>query len=202
MIEQLSFTRGETIFSKLRPEVFNKYFPSGQIEKINVDKIPPVANDLFEYQNKQSLILPTDYELSDSYLHIHHSSYESTYVSHQTISQRIGTPVMTTNLIDLDKFGNEQGYGQITFYPTDKNPYFANKPFGSSLLTEINYRKKGLGQRRMLMMNALSIMLYDLPLYSEIVTPQAERILEKMLNESMVDKYVEPGRKDRYIFKR
>lgn len=202
MIEESRVTRGETILSTHDPNVFKKHFSSAQIEIISADKVPPVAIDLFELCSKR-FINPKDYKPGnfDAYFLIRHDSGEVTYAVQQTKTYWTGSTEILIDLIDLDQSGNQQGDGEIRYDPSDDRPCFKNKPFTGWTETEENYRKRGLGRRRLLMMNALSQMLYGLPLHSDTtILEQEKRILEKLLDEGKVSKYKE-GEHDRYVFK-
>jgi hypothetical protein len=188
-----------------KEDVFNKYFPSGQIEMINVDKIPSVVNDYFEFKSEQ-LIDPKDYKPGNfnMFFLIKHVSGEFTYGAQQTktYDHKKGSTEILVHLVDIDQFGNKQGDGEIRNNISDNHTYFKNKPFAGWTKTEENFTERGLGLRRFLMMNALSQMLYSLPLHSDtIILDKAKRILEKLLANGKVEKYKE-GERDRYVFKK
>lgn len=203
MIKESSNAGGGTAEFTAKADVFRKYLPSAQIEVIQSDKIPHVAVDFFEFRNKQ-FIDPKDYKPGnfDKYFLIRHDSGEITYAAQQRKTYWSGSTEIITNLIDFDQSGDRQGDGEIRYDPT-----FKGKPFVGWSGTEDNYQMRGLGIRRLLMMNALSQILHGLPLHSSnhFLTPRRtgngeKGIWEKLLSEGKVDKYKE-GEQGRYVFK-
>src|ERR1035437_9640835 len=205
MIE-LNLIGRETASFIAKADIFKKYLPSAQIEIINAEKVPSIAKDFFEFKSR-SLMAPRDYRPGNfsAFFLISHNSGGVTYVVQQTkiYDHKEGATETLVHIIDVDQFGNKQGDGEIRNNVSDNRAYFKNKPFVGWTETEENLRGKGLGLglRRLLMMNALSQMLYGLPLHTDtIITRSSGRILKRLARKGKIDKYKE-GERNRYVFK-
>ncbi len=91
------------------------------------------------------------------------------------------------------------GHSELRYNISNKSKYFKNKPFIGFNDTEREFQRKGLGWRRMRLMNAFAQMRYGAPLYSDtLMSEQAEGLWQKLVKEGKAKK-IKEGKVHRYV---
>jgi len=181
---------------------FNEYLVNCKIETIALDQIPKDAMDYFETRSKRFMDMK-DYEPCnfDKSFVIIHDDGSKTYVVQQTktYSSNNDTEELTyiAHINDRKEF---TGYGEMRKNLNNPDDYFKDKPFVGYTRTTDKHLKQGLGMQRLYIMNALTQMLYDLPLNSDTtLVTSAKRLWERLVQRSHAKKYKQ-GEHDRYVF--
>ena len=148
-------------------------------------------------------ILPTDYLPGnfDKFFIIHHSNGERTHIAQQTKTYATnGDTENLSYLCDMDRDNIIVGHGEIRFNISNTSNYFKDKPFVGYTQTLEGNEKKGLGTRRLYIMNALSQAVYQLPLNSDtLIGEDAEKLWKSLVNLGVAKSYKE-GKNNRYAF--
>ena len=204
----------ENIFSaepdaapKQQSKLFEHYLPGSVITPESLENIPPQAVAALEEQS-QYLVRFDNYRPGnfEKLFVISHADASKTYVGVQTKTYGDdGDTERLMHLIDVGVDDQEIGHGEVRLHidgPKKESAYFKDKPFVGGTNTEDGSRGKGLGMRRLRMMNALTHMQYNLPLHSDTLqSPEAKRLWEKLVAEGAAKKYREEvGKNERYMF--
>ncbi len=175
---------------------------SSRIDELVQSQIPDKVMTWFEDRSAM-LIDPRNYKTGNftAFYIIHHRSGDITYAARQMKTYDTnGDTEDLVHLIDIDSNGNEEGQAEIRNNISNSNPYFKDKPFVGYTMTTEGLRNKGLGTRRLLIMNTFSKMLYGFPLHSDtLISEGAKRLWERLVKEDKATKYLE-GKNDRYRF--
>lgn len=199
MIEKISTNNQE----KIDLSIFNEYFPDGKIEEITIDEVPENAMEYFESKSSQFTTsdnyIPKNFE---KFFVINHAENNQTYLAQQTKTyDNIDETEKLTYFVDINN-GAIEGRSELRFNIRCKKEneiYFKNKPFTGWTDTEENARRKGLGTRRIFMMNAFSQMMHGFPLYSDtVITFEAKKMWEKLVSQGKAKKFKEDSN-DRYV---
>lgn len=185
-------------------EVFHRHFPSGRVGTYPLDQVPTPALEKFEGYSRRfiekSEYFPGNF---DAVFRVNHEDGTNTYVAKQEKSYKERNKLIaedSTYLIDLDQSGVIVGWGEIRKSLTDQGDYFKDKPFVGYTYTETEHRGKGLGQRRIIMMNAISQMLYHFPLNSDTtLSSDAARVWEGLVATGKAKRYMQ-GESQRFVF--
>ena len=180
---------------------FNEYFPIKEIKQISQEEVPDFVMKIFEMKSHQFLH-PDDYELDnfEVFFLITHLDDSKTYITQQTKTYDTnGETEMLTFFVDSSN--NElEGYSELRLNFSNSIKYFIDKPFVGFTDTEQKFRNKGLGVRRLKIMNAFSESFYGLPIYSDtLITESAKRVWEKLVIGGEAHKFLE-DKKERYGF--
>ena len=191
------------------PEIiFKEHFPDASIEKISVDQIPAFVIELFEI--KSQVLIPVDRYRPmnfDRFFLITHNNGSRTYCADQVkyYSDESDTEQLSY-FIDVNDDEEFQGDSElrkrisVAGKSGSENAFFVNKPFVGGTHTQEYCRRKGLGLRRIRMMNAYAQMTYGLPLHSDtLLSPEAKRLWERLVKEGEAKRYKE-GKHDRFQF--
>lgn len=188
--------------TSLNPEVFQHYFPSGRIEKIELQDVPMHALTYFEQKSAQ-LINENEYRPGnfDQIMLVSHNDGSQTYIAHQTKTYSTNNDTESLiYLVDMNGKGENVGHGEVRKNISNTAPFFKDKPFVSYTFTEDDHTQRGLGRRRLLLMNALSQMMYGFPLNSDTVLIDKEKKLwERLVAENRAKQYQE-GPNPRFVF--
>ncbi len=200
-MENLDFKNKKFDLEKVKDD-FCKFFRGSSIEEIDLNNIPKEAMTFFE-NHSELLISSKDYKPGnfEFFFLIKHSNGDITYLAQQTKNyhEKVGIERLTYFWETRNK--ENIGHGELRYNISDKDEFFKNKPFVGFSETEKEFQKQGLGKRRLLLMNAYSQMLYQLPLYSsDIITPKAENIWVQLEGEGLAQKLIGENRK-RYVMK-
>jgi hypothetical protein len=150
-------------------EVFKHYFPGGQIANCALDVLPVTARKFFE--QRAQMFGPEKY-VPGNFTHlflITHPNGDQTFVATETkIHSDEGGPDEWAYLIEYNSDNAKLGYAVMRRAKSPTTPHFSDKPYGDHNYTEDGFRKHALAVRRLKIMNALSQMLYGMPLNSDI----------------------------------
>ena len=95
--------------------------------------------------------------------------------------------------------GEKVGHGEIRWNDTSKDPFFVDKPFVGMTRTEEDFRREGLGLRRIKLMNAIAQMRYGKPLYSStLMTREAKSVWGKLQEQGIAERFME-GDHERFV---
>lgn len=162
-------------------DIFSQHFPEEVISEVRMAALPTIAVNLFEGMSRR-FILPEEYKVGNfkKFYRIDFEDENQIYVATQTKQEDL------IYLIELNHEGFEVGHGEVRIDIDNKD---STKPtpycFVGFIRTEEDFQRRGLGERRLCVMNALSQALYGSTLYSgAIITeesgqPFMERLCEK-----------------------
>ncbi len=183
-------------------EIFTQHFPTGEIQPIDLAQIPKEAVDYLGIRSR-ALINRSDYRPSnfDASFVVDHHEGGRTFITQQTKTYRTnGATKALTYFVDINEEGKVTGFGELRLSLTDPRDYFKNKPFVGYTQTERAFQRKGLGTRRLRLMNAISNMLYSLPLHSDtLLSKESGGVWERLVRKGKARKYKQ-GKEDRYSF--
>lgn len=143
---------------------FRQYFKDN-LKIAEYDEIDRCALKMFESYSS-SFIHPRAYKSRDFHqLFIIESGSDIVFVAHQT---KIYNPDSAERLVYLVEMSKSRyiGHGEIRFNPNSEEPFFKDKPFVGFTNTEEAFRRRGIGTRRLEIMNGLTNILFNLPLHS------------------------------------
>lgn len=162
-------------------ETFKKFFPQGSIEEISFDTIPSEVLEFFEGMSAR-FVSPDNYKSDNfeiAYL-IKHDNGDLTYVAEQEKDYQEKGIEKNAYFFDV-RDGKKIGHGELRYSANRKEEFFDQKPFVGFTNTEDDYRRLGLGERRLFEMGAYSQIRYGLPLYSSTtITKEAEKVWQKL----------------------
>jgi hypothetical protein len=172
-------------------EVFKQYFLGGQIAKCEPDALPVTARDFFE--DRARMFGPKEYA-PGNFTHlflISHPNGDQTFVATETKNHKdAGGPDEWAYLMEYNSDGVKLGSAVMRRAILATTPHFADKPYADHNNTETDFIKHGLAIRRLKMMNALSQMLYRMPLNSDIgLSAENCRRWEKLVAEGQAVAY-------------
>jgi hypothetical protein len=191
-------------------EVFTHWLPNTQITTISPENIPEAALGVFEDKSSCFIDPETYRPLNFNFLYlIKHGGGDRTFVATQTKDLNDG-PEQSAYVVDVDDDGQIMGYSELRYVYDNPKDFFKGKPFEQWSGTEQEFTHRGLSTRRIFVMNALSQMLYRLPLYSSThfvhhTNDQDERIQpqkivwEKLVIKGFARKFKQGGY-DRFVF--
>jgi hypothetical protein len=197
MSEKFNSQKEEVVLS-----VFKKYFPDAEICEVGLADIPKKVLEYFEFKSSQFLD-PDKYKKNnfENFFVVRHRDGLLTYVAQQTKDYNDNDVEKLTFFAD---YKNDAVVGRAELRlkikcAKEKEPYFKNKPFVGWIETKENLRKSGLGTKRLFLMNSVSQMCYNLPLYSDTVnSPEMKSLWEELVKSGMATKFKE-GDYDRYV---
>jgi hypothetical protein len=178
---------------------FDNFFKEGNVKELHIEDLPEDVLKFFE-SNSAKFILPEDYKPEDfkRFLLVNHENGDQTYIANQTKEYYNKSVEDLSYLVDYRGEDN-LGHAELRYNPLSNSEYFKDKPFVGYTVTEEKYQKKGLGRRRLFLMNALAETLYNNPVYSDtIITDEAKNLWEKLVQENLAKK-IKEGDKDRYV---
>jgi len=182
-------------------EVFARFFPDAQINNCAIADIPKAALAYFECKSHQFVnrneYVPGNFTRLMSVVH---SDGNKTYLAVQTKTYTSNKDTEElTYLVDTDQEGLGIGYGEIRKRIYGKRKFFKDKPFVGDTFTKEENRSTGLGGRRLLIMNAICQILYQLPLYSDTLMSKEARSLWENLAALGKAKMQKEGKADRFV---
>jgi len=203
-------------------DVFETHYPAGHMRPISLDKIPPAAMNKFEGYSCR--FIP-----SHSYVE---RNFDKSFII--TTGDAMKTYVVTQDKkYPSDQFGDKRNiekqayfvamnaddrilYSEIRFNITDSRNYFKDKPFvGFSGCENNAYYDDDVLQKiwvmqgadQIVLMNALSHALFNLPIHSDTTICSHEKPLwNLLLNQGHIQSYLERENNSdkgllRYVFK-
>jgi len=179
--------------------IFKEFFPNGEIERIKLTDIPVKAINYFERKSRQ-FTLSKKYKTGnfDAAYAVKHDNGDRTYI---VVQRKTYDANNEEELIYFAEMREEKmiGSGELRYNDSNKSEYFKGKPFVGSIHTEKNFRKRGLGTRRIKLMHAMSRMQYSLPLYSDTLnTEELKNLWENLVKKGKAKK-IKEGENDRYV---
>ncbi len=204
MAIEYNFSLNELILPIVNADIFRTNFHGAEIKVVTYNEVPPNVMEWFEVESEMFLFKDYKRGAFKELFAIQHNSGDITYAAQQIkeypVIMATGHPEIDlvedlVYLKDLNRYGEETGYGEIIKEAKEEIPYVGYT------MTKDEYRRQGFGKRRLLMMNGLSKMLFGLPLYSGISFghPDAKSLWEKLVAERKALKYKE-DKKDRFRF--
>lgn len=191
-------------------ESFQRHFPSGRVENVAYDKLPLKILSRFEAFRKKAAEIQGQGPLTfKGVLSISHNNGDKSYVASLQerhlpkgqSSEQASMSFLDSYVIDANADGVPTGNAVFRRVTNTEDDSLKDKPYALLNLTDKDFREQGLGNRRLLLMNAVSRMLYGLPLHSDTsIANEAERRLwEKFVTQGKAKKYSQNG-VDRYSF--
>jgi GNAT superfamily N-acetyltransferase len=182
-------------YSPVREEVFSKYFSEGNIMPSREDAIPNSVN-LCLSENLDFNVLDRPIEC----FVVDHTDKGKTYVVKQTKSNKWGIGESEiVYFVDQNSNGDVAGYSKVRLLKSEDLSY-KDKPYVANIFTRESHRRQGLGKRRYLLMNAVTQMLFGLPLHSDkSLTSDAKRRWEDLITEGKAVSYLDKSGR-RYMF--
>lgn len=200
----------EQLITPEQTEVFAQWFPGTQIATITPEAVPSAAIEIFEHRSRCFIDPETYKPLNFTALYlVTHEDGSRTFAARQTKVLSAG-PEESTYFVDINENNEYLGYSELRYVYNNSKSFFQKKPLEQWSGTEDGSRRMGLSIRRILVMNALSQMLYGLPLYSithfiydtnpEDMRIQPQKLVwEKLVSEGIARKFEESGQ-DRFVF--
>ncbi len=198
-IESLSSYDKQNNFAK-----FKEYLPDVQIKEININDIPKEALDFFIDRGMQ-FVDPNRNDPNDfkKFFVLEYGDNDYIYVASKTKNYSLGEEEdveESTYFFDI-KNNKPIGYSEIRYKESTESEYFKDKPFIGIIRTDNDLKTTGLGTRKMNAMNAISWMLYSLPLYSDTVnSPEMKSLWEGLVKRNKAEKFKQDDN-DRYFMK-
>ncbi|MDQ5883583.1 MAG: hypothetical protein QG654_497 [Patescibacteria group bacterium] len=156
-------------------------------ENISIDQVSDNAIKFFEGAS-QRFILPEEYYPGnfEGLFLLKHENGDITYVATQIKFDEYNTYFFDT------RDGEEIGHGELRFAKDSEDEFFKDKPFVGFTDTEENFRRQGLGERRLLEMGAYSRQIYNLPIYSDtLISENAKALWNKFVSLGMAEVFIE-----------
>ncbi len=181
----------------IQKDVFSKYFSGGNIRKIREEDIPDFVNRYLSIDlNMGGANGPSEYFL------VSYGQEGKTFIIKQAKPGRLTKDVDDVlYFVDLNDKGEVLGYSRVRTDLTTDNPHYRNKPYVAMVQTLKPYQRQGIGKRRYLLMNAVTQMLYGVPLRSDIsLSHDAERMWDRLVEEGKASIDTKNNLK-RYVFK-
>lgn len=192
--------------------IFRNHFPDRELVYHSPTEwysLPDIVISFFEGKSRL-YILTSDYHPHnfDGIFTVEHPNFYKTYIATQV--KKYCTDYSTERLVylvDVRQGNIRLGHGEIRVSQTNTSSFFNGKPFPGYNCTEEQYQHQGFGKQRIILMNALSQSLFNLPLHSDILFcggsqhhPSFEmNIWENLVKEGIAYKYKQNG-KARYAF--
>lgn len=156
------------------------------------------------FESRSTLLIhPQDYKRGNfsAFYVIDHQSGDRTFAARQIKTYDTnGETEELVYILDLDNEENEKGHAELRMNISNNDPYFKNKPFVGYTETEDDFRKQGLGARRLLIMNVFAKILYVLPLHSDtLISAEASSLWKRLVEEGKATTYLE-GEHERFRF--
>ena len=125
-------------------------------------------------------------------LHIEADGIESFVAEHTKTYRQNHETESITYVIDTDTSGVTLGKGEIRLSRTNDSDFYKNKPFVGQTTTTFEYRRQGLGLRRLHVMNMASLAIHGLPLHSDTLrSRQAQSLWEKLVEQGVAQRYMQ-----------
>jgi hypothetical protein len=151
--------------------VFTMYAMGSQIWQTGYRNLPNAAVDRFEGVSARfmdpSQYVPQDF---DALYRLQHPNGSESWAAlqHRLVADHALESLVYIIDINSDN-ATETGHGEIRYCFNSTSRFFHQKPFEFCASTDEKHRRKGLGRQRLIVMNAISQMLYHLPLHSDTV---------------------------------
>ncbi len=185
--------------------LFQKYYPEGQIDIADYENLPDTVKDIFQFKaiqfTDEKEVAPDSFKFVRVITHDDKNlSYCSSF--EKTLSTN-GEDDRCIVVVDIDPSGELIGYGEVVNnLSEDIGSSYSNEPFVGYVQTEEKFQRKGFGLRRYIVMNALSQMINRLPLHSPSSRrPEATGVWEKLVEMGQAKKTPSNLGYDSYVFR-
>lgn len=196
-----------------RIEVFHEYLPDAEIHEVEYDDIPDDAMERFERYSRR-FIPPEKISLGnfDSLWKVQFENEDIAFIAEQEKDYEDEDKNVEKNVYLYEKRGEHKiGHGEMRLlWSTERedirpkrHPFVGftktNVEFNFPLTEEnydnprIDYRRQGLGRRRLFIMNAYSMMQFGLPLHSGNPDDTSKRIWERLVDEGIAETFEYDG---------
>ena len=172
------------------------------LERINPQDVPAEAGYRFLLQS--GVILPRFEQL----MRIPTNDGVTSYAAQIHAREQQGEDIHSnTFVVDVDDKGGELGFGHMLFNEGgsgDYLPFLDDKPFVAYTETGKDYQHRGLGTRRLHIMNLLAHELHNRPLNSDHeadIKSDARRLWQRLVREELAERYLEYDGTERFKFK-
>ena len=196
-------------------ERFSQAYEGASIAAISSDDVPPEI--LQHFESKSRLLVSPEYYVKGNFTHfslITHPNDSKTYVAEQIKSFNEGSE-KDNFVYFVDEEGDQMaGYGELINTFESQNHGAIGKPYVGFTRTYgpsdkkgsgYDFRRKGLGRRRLIEMNAYAQTRFGYPLHSSRIlvhdnlhTEESapRRIWESLVKEGKAESYMEGKGKD------
>ena len=181
-------------------EVFERYFTEGEITKTRTVDMPDDVQEKIEAL-AMLYLHPDKYEPGNFHdvQKLTIAEGDEVFIASKNKDYGYDGVEESTYIID-HREGEVVGYSELRWSLTDKREYFKHKPFVGYTLTVEEHQRKGLSERRLRIMNALSRQKYGHPIYSDtVILPEAKMMWKKLVLQGRAEKFKE-GEHDRYKY--
>jgi GNAT superfamily N-acetyltransferase len=164
------------------------------IKDVAPAQVPRTAASLFSNESR-SFTAAKALKLGDfiRLMAIEFDDGQTTYFAqHDQTYEHVESTERLVYLADINGLGRVIGSGEIRLSLTDTDPFFLNKPFVGNTATQPEFRGKGLGRRRLLAMNAATLLMYNLVLNSDTLrSAPASSVWQRLVNDGLAETYWE-----------
>jgi hypothetical protein len=172
------------------------YGPEDIVE-ISRDEVPKTVMNSFQFEARQYYDPEGEAPAFKRYMLLKQLGGCVTFFTEYDVSYDYDDDRYSERLIyasDLNEYGWVVGSGEVRYSLTDKSPYFLNKPYVSNTLTSANFLRKGYGRRRLIAMNAASLLVHDLVLHSDSNrSAEATAVWQSLAAVGLAEEYLEPA---------
>ncbi|MDO8591405.1 MAG: hypothetical protein Q7R60_00570 [bacterium] len=179
---------------KLAATIRLPYLPS-QIETIAADAVPGnVARALraqtYDTIESPGLNIREFNRLMTLDLGCGHTAFFAQYVK---IEPSENVTEVTAAEIEINEAGRVIGSGELALATDSDDDFFINKPYVGDT-NSLECKRQGYGRRRILAMQAVSQLLFKLPLHSGtfFASPAAERVWLRLVRDGYAEQFLEP----------
>jgi len=171
---------------------FRFYSLGASLQEVGHLAVPDLAINHFNQQSRryidQETYLPLDFHelLLIRYPHtdIHTwVAWNSQFIDH---IREIYTHFYLFDTPGQEKSAPEIGHSEIAFSLTSRSPFHHDRPYVGWNGTEANFLRQGHGLRRLIVMNALCMAQFRLPLNSDVVHNLDTKVPVRMMWEKLV----------------
>lgn len=189
---------------------FKIYSLGSDIKSVGRRDLGDQVLNIFEHYSDRfvdpQVYVPLDFH---AVFQIDHSPVDRTYAAWQT--KGIPGKGAESNLYLMDTLLTdngqplEVGHGELRYDFSNQDAFFKLKPFVGYTQTENEFKRKGYGLRRLVIMNALSQTLFGLPLHSDhfhkiLEAKEAEEVWNKLVSLNLAEVVEDNQEVRRYAF--
>jgi hypothetical protein len=177
-------------------EIAKKYYPDADFSIVSGNKLPKKVGNLLKEKTEWALNLGECLCDFEKVIKADHHLNDFTYISKLSVESVI--------LVTLCDYFEKKvvGYSQIYYPDVDKNDEMIPQICGTETFNseKMKMRRYGFGTRRVYLMNAVSQMFFDSPIYSDRTRTAAADALWVKLEANNRAKSIEQNGHTRYVF--
>lgn len=167
----------ETSYQKA--ESFKEYFPEAKFTKVGIMDVPDNVVELM-ISRSEMFVSPEDSQPLIDFYSVEYKNGDISYISTHIKQYRYPDIVDKMLYVVDSRHGDLMGYADVSFQIEGENTC-DEQPFILFIRTNDEFRRQGIGKRRLLTINVLSKMFFDSPIYSGgPITDKMRSIWEKM----------------------